>query len=573
MAEPLTIRRERVDDLPVLVAQRDRMGGPPRLDEHLPPQGNWGGLSRGWVTVVWLTSILAEADQRLNHVEPWAEQRLHPLRGGRGQRVDPLDLSDDRLAAVLEALSDATRWQACEGAWPQQVWRVYALPPERVGLDTTTASGSWRVTEAGLLQCGHSTDHRPDLPPVKGMLSGLDPLGVPVAMDVVPGQRAAAPLYIPAIAPVRESVGGCGLVSVGEGTMAALETRASRQAGGEGDLCPLAETPLPPAELAGDVGSVSTGHQPLTRLTRLTATGTRQHLADGDERLERLSAEGAGTRRAWPDRRLGVRSRQLTRAGETARRARLARARAAVTGLNDRGRGKRRFPARPALQGAVETSLARYRVLGLLAVQYIERVRKRWRRRDGGRPPTVPGERDLRVKAVLHRAAVATAVGRLGWRVYATNVPAAPRSRVQAVLASRSQDLGERAMGRRKGHPLSLTPMDLERDDQAPGVSRLVAVGVRVLTLLACVVRQRLAAARTVLIGRYTGHPKRATARPTTARLLNRFEGLPLTLIREGRRRRSHLTPLSRGQRPILTLLTCPVDIYPTLCPDSPTPP
>jgi len=42
-----------------------------------------------------------------------------------------------------------------------------------------------------------------------------------------------------------------------------------------------------------------------------------------------------------------------------------------------------------------------------------------------------------------------------------------------------------------------------------------------------------LAAARTVLIGRYYGNPKRATARPTTERLLKRVEGLTLTIIRK----------------------------------------
>jgi transposase len=93
-------------------------------------------------------------------------------------------------------------------------------------LETTTASGYWRVTEEGLLPCGHSQDHRPDLPQVKVMLSVLDPLGLPVATDVVPGQRADDPLSIPAIARVRASVGRCGLLDVGDGKMGALETRA-----------------------------------------------------------------------------------------------------------------------------------------------------------------------------------------------------------------------------------------------------------------------------------------------------------------------------------------------------------
>jgi transposase len=50
------------------------------------------------------------------------------------------------------------------------------------------------VTEDGLFQLGHSQDHRPDLPQVKMMGSALEPLGMPVATDVVPGQRADDPL-------------------------------------------------------------------------------------------------------------------------------------------------------------------------------------------------------------------------------------------------------------------------------------------------------------------------------------------------------------------------------------------
>jgi hypothetical protein len=95
------------------------------------------------------------------------------------------------------------------------------------------------------------------------------------------------------------------------------------------------------------VEPLSTGHQLLARITRLTATGTRQHLADGDGRLECLSAEVAGHRLARTERGLLVRSRQLARAGETALPTRLARVRAAVTALSDRGRGKWRFTERP----------------------------------------------------------------------------------------------------------------------------------------------------------------------------------------------------------------------------------
>ena len=122
------------------------------------------------MTVIWLTHILSQADQRLNHVEPWAEKRLHTLRGAQ-PTLHPLDVSDDRLALVLQALSDDTRWSTFESALTQQLVRVYALRPERVRLDSTTAGGSWAVTPEGLFQFGHSKDHRPDLPQVKVMMS------------------------------------------------------------------------------------------------------------------------------------------------------------------------------------------------------------------------------------------------------------------------------------------------------------------------------------------------------------------------------------------------------------------
>jgi transposase len=163
MAETLAIVSERVDDIPLLVAQLDRMGVQPLLDKHFPTHGNWMGLSLGWVTVVWLTHILSEADHRLNHVAPWAQQRLHTLRECTGQPVHPLDVGDDRLATVLEAVSDDTRWRAFEGALNQHVLRVYDLQPACVRLDSTTVSGYWSVTADGLFQVGPSKDHRPDL--------------------------------------------------------------------------------------------------------------------------------------------------------------------------------------------------------------------------------------------------------------------------------------------------------------------------------------------------------------------------------------------------------------------------
>jgi hypothetical protein len=86
---------ERVDDIPLLLAQLERMHVAALLDEHFPTHGNWHGLSLGTGTSVWVTFILSEANHRLSHVEPWAAQRLTTLRARVGHSVWALDFSYD----------------------------------------------------------------------------------------------------------------------------------------------------------------------------------------------------------------------------------------------------------------------------------------------------------------------------------------------------------------------------------------------------------------------------------------------------------------------------------------------
>jgi transposase len=514
------------------------------------------------VTVIWLTHILSQADHRLNHVEPWAEQRLHTLRGCTGQPLHPLDVSDDRLALVLQALSDDARWSPFESALTQQLVRVSALRPERVRLDSTTASGSWAVTPEGIFQFGHSKDHRPDLPQVKVMLSTLDPLGLPLATAVVPGHHADDPLYIPAVRQVRASLGQHGLLYVGDCKMAALETRAFLHAGQDFYLCPLSALQVPADLLEAYLAPLWTGEQDVTPIYRHRTAGDQAQIAEGYEVQEPLTAVVAGKRCTWTERRLVLRSLAQARAGEAALRTRLTQAQTALADLQTRRQGKPRCTELSAVREAADAILARYRVQGLLRLHYEEHVCERPVRRYGARPATVRVEREVRVTAVVEHDAVTAAVQRLGWRVYATNHPADHLTLTQAVLAYRSAYLIERGFGRLKGQPLSLTPMYLEREDHVTGLIRLLAVGLRVLTLLEFVVRRGLAADGGVLAGVYTGNPTRATAQPTAERLLATFQEVTLTIIHAGRDTRWHLTPLSPVQQRILALLDFPPDVY-----------
>jgi len=241
------IHTERVDDVPLLLAHLLRLGLPAIPDAHFPTHGNHRGLSRGWIALVWLAHILARADHRLNRVRPWADHLQTTLNAVLPTALRPTDLTDDRLADVLRALSDDDAWAACDDALNQHILRVDDLNPSAVRVDGATASGYWEVTEDGLFQFGHSKDHRPDLPQIKVMLATLDPLGMPVAVDVAPGQCRDDPLYAPMIDRVRASLGRTGLRSVGDCKLGALDTRAHIHHAGDAYLCPLGARRLPAA--------------------------------------------------------------------------------------------------------------------------------------------------------------------------------------------------------------------------------------------------------------------------------------------------------------------------------------
>jgi len=569
MAEMLTVINEAGDDIPLLLAQLERMGVRSLLDEHFRTHGNWQGLSVGWVTEVWLTHILSQADHRLSYVQGWVAKHQETLGGGTGQAVRGLDFSDERLGDVLRIFSDDAVWEGFEEAVNQRLLGVYELDPEQVRLDSTTASGYWKVTPEGLFQLGPSKDQRPDLPQIKVQLSTLDPLGMPVVRQILAGDRADDPLYIPAVLQVRKGVGRVGLLYVGDCKRGAVGTRAFIHQGGDFYLCPLGEVHVSREVLEGYLAPVWAKKRDLTPIYREKEDGEKELIAVGYEQEVVVTGEVDGKTIPWSERRLIVRSLKRAEAGEKALRERLAKAQKELARLNERRRGKKRLTEEGALCQAAEAILQRYGVQGLLRVSYTEVVWERSVRRYRERPATGRVEREWKVSAVIDETAVEEQVRWLGWRVYTTNQSAEHLPLGQGVLAYRGEYLVERGFGRLKGHPLSLTAMYLQREDHVKGLLRLLSLGLRVLTLLECVVRQGLAEEEAQLAGLYAGNPKRATSRPTTEKLLEALEGITLTIWEEPERARRHLTPLSALQQRILALLGFSEQIYRRLCADS----
>ena len=127
----------------------------------------------------------------------------------------------------------------------------------------------------------------------------------------------------------------------------------------------------------------------------------------------------------------------------------------------------------------------------------------------------------------------------------------------------------EHGFARLKGHPLSLSPFYLQREDHAKGLIRLLALGLRILTLLEFVVRRRLGQDPEPLLGLYAGNPKRATLMPTAERLLEAFKDITLLILPQAGQALRHLTPLTSLQERILELLGASSAVYTRLLDDS----
>jgi len=573
MQEIPTIITERVDDIPLLLEQMQRMGLPTLLDTHFPTHGNWTGLGLGWVSTIWLSSILSRGDHRMVHVEPWVATRLWTLGTTTGQAVTRSDFTDDRLEIVLRRLSHDERWGAFESALNQHTVRVYDLSTKRVHVDSTSASAYATVSDGGLFQFGHSKDYRPDLPQVKVMQAVLDPLGMPLATDVVSGERADAPLYMPCIARVQASLGRHGLLYVGDCKMAARETRARLVVPGDFYLCPLPQGQLAEGELDTALEAIWRGEQGLSPVMREGTKGELEVIAEGYEYSVAMSQQLGEQIQTWTERRLVVRSVRQAHAAEAALRARVAQAMAQIKALNQRGRGKKRFETVSALRQAVVALVQGYGVEHLLWFRLTRHSTPRPVRAYRGQPARVDHDCHATVEVCVDETALEAAVRRLGWRVYGTNQPGESLSLEQAVLAYRHEYQVERSLGRLKGQPLSLTPMYVQRDDHATGLIRLLSIALRVLTLLEFVGRRQLAAEGTKLAGLYAGNPKRETDRPTAERLLEAFEDITLTFVKGPQQTARYVTALSPLQLRILELLDFSSTLYTRLCTVSSEPP
>lgn len=567
----LTITSERIDDFVLLLEIMKRLGFPVILDRHLRRHGLQQGLSWGWLATIWLAHIVSQGDHRKLTVRDWVCQAHETLEMVTGLDIRETDFTDDRLTLLLERLSEPQAWYAIEQEVGQSIVRVYDLKPKRVRLDATTVSGYHTGSEEGLFQFGNSKDN-PALRQVKVMVGALDPLGLPLVTDVVSGEKADDPLYIPAVERIVQMLDVLGLLFVGDCKMSALATRAHIQRLGQHYLCPLALSGENAELLSGWVQAAIHGEHTLQPVYVENAQGERVLLAEGYAVTRQIVATEAGQPVEWRERVIVAHSETYAQTLQRGLEQRLARATAELLALTPApARGKRQIRDESELVAAAEAILKTRDVVGLLTYTFERQETRKTRYVGRGRGnPNRPTRETVAVRyqitAVIRQEdAIAALRETMGWRAYVTNAPVEELTLEQVLLVYRDEWLIERGFHRLKGAPLSLDPMFVKRDDQVVGLTNLLSMGVRLLTLIEFVVRQKLKQSREKLVGLHAENPKKGTDTPTTERLLKAFSHITLTIVHLPGQVVRHVTPLTALQTRILELLGLSSTIYTAL--------
>jgi transposase len=565
----LVIITERVDDVALLIGQMVKMGLPEVLARHIPRHWTQRGLSWGWTAVVWLASILTEGDHRKVSVETYLKGMHHTLSHLTAQVIEPLDLSDDRLSHLLQHLRKPGYWHQIERDLNARSIEVHALPQDVIRCDATTVSGEHEVTDGGLVQFGHSKDD-PTRPQIKVMMGSLDPLGMPLATDVLSGERADDGLYIPLIERMRSGLPKTGLLFVGDCKMSAWETRAYLARHQDWYLSPLPLTGATAAAMdAWITAGVTQGEAgALVRIVRTNDRGHEVLAAEGYE-FERTCGAPDGDM-VWSERVLVLRSPIPADQQATGLEKRLRHAETQLTALTPpRGRGKRQITDEATLLEAIDLVIKDHRVDGLLSVAWEKQVEQTTQYVGRGRGSLSREQRVIQKTRyqITHIArqedSIAARRQRFGWKAFVTNAGPQRLSVQEAVLAYRNEYRVERIFHRLKSR-VHIAPLFVKLNDQIEGLTYLLTLGVRVLTVMEFVLRWSLQNDHAKLPGLHPENKTKMTDTPTAERILKAFVDVSLTIIKNaaGEDILRRLTPRSAVQEDILQRLGLGASLY-----------
>ena len=233
------------------------------------------------------------------------------------------------------------------------------------------------------------------------------------------------------------------------------------------------------------------------------------------------------------------------------------------------GRGKRQIIDETNLLDAINGILKKYRVEGLLRVNYEKQIDEKIQYIGPGRgssnraTKTVEKIRYQITSITRNEMEITSLIERFCWKAFATNAGKERLPLKDSVLCYRNEYRIERIFSRLKSR-LNISPLFVKNENQTQGLTYLLTLGARVLTLIDFVLQRSLQKDKTSLDNLYPENPKKTTDKPTAERILKVFLGIYLIIIKNasGVEIMRWMTPLPTVQQEIIERLGLDINLY-----------
>jgi transposase len=558
---------QRVDTIPLIIAILKKMGVRQIIDSIFIPHGNWSGLSYGQLAVLFITYVLHSLTHRFSGMESWVNQHTTVIERATGWHVGEKDATDDRLGRLSEVLGENSEAiSECQLRIGQSIISAYQLPTEIARYDTTSFNVYHHPENGknGILEFGHSKNHRSDLLQFKQGLATLDPAGVPILSETLAGNRADDPCYLPAWRRMANTIGKPDFLFIADCKAASCETRAAIDHGKGYYLFPLPMTGQTPRHIEEFVLNPEQELQEIVLAPKQDQDEEVRVVGKGfvvDKQMEARLEDG--TDHQWGERWMVSRSDAHAQRREKSFQSRLEKAEDKLSKLKAKSKD-----TADSFRMKAEKILKACNVEEYLRLEINEVITTKKKYIGRGRPgPKTPFKmvdiRSLTLSVDRNEEAIERFRLLAGWRIFVTNVAESRMTLNQGTQYYRDEWLVERGFHRFKRGHIPALPLFLRLPERIKGLMLLLTVALQVLTLMEFVSRSELAKKDDSISGLVPGNPKMKTKRPTAERLLSQFDNLHLLVEEKGRKVSGTMVEtLTSVQKRILSLLQLPEKIY-----------
>lgn len=568
-----TYEADNIGSIPLVFGLLEHVGLSTHINTHYPIHKNWIGGDKGMIVTVWLCYILTVKDHRLYTVEGWFRQHnrsINLLLTSYGHaELSPKDFTDDRLGSLLSAFSVEEIWQTFMNSFSRNLLKLYDISIRHVELDATVAQQYRSVIEGGLLQMGHSKQHRSDLPQFKSMLSNAAEQNIPLLIQTVSGNRADDGLYLPIIIQTRSIIGTIGILWQGDSKLGSLDNRYAISKHGDYYLTPASLVQINAEALRNYVTTYKTNNGQWTDIyidKEIKGKNEQVLIGSGFEVSVELSHKGF----CWTERRLVVRSDAYATAQIAIFNKQLNQAFTQLNDLTERKQGKRVPKSAEELLKKAQSIVKKNNVAPFFTLDVLTKttIKEINAYKDTAARTVETSTFDLEFEQ--NQELIEQHKLFLGYRIYMTN-QTNDLMTIQGVIENyRKEYKIERRIRNLKEEVCALLPIYLQKDDRIIGLVNLLTLLLQIVSIAEYRIAQSLKEEeqkeQQKMPGLYVGQPKLKTDKPSMSKILEALSAIILiSIIIDGIVVKKVITNQNDITNEIIKLIRLPINPYEVL--------